>query len=276
MKYHWWSYCHCSQWFRLPVSFAQASSRNTPSRCPSYVLGCYSVSGLKEERDTKHGSVSVIQHDIFGGIDRVHYSKCFAGLVLFLKLIGFWVSDELSSVLSNILQIQSPAATPAAQDLFDSLHCRHCIHSTKSNTSWNCMFKTRTINVFQLSSTGTAHWIGRLAHETWPHSGLRFVVHHSLLPLRLQGAAHGLEQLLGLVACSQIQTLSAGGLRELGVLGMVFPRGSGFWQVCPPIWVELGFAKENIASDWNKTNRLHVRTTSTTRGFYGVAWKKTL
>lgn len=62
----------------------------------------------------------------------------------------------------------------------------------------------------------------------------------------------------------------------LGGLGMETKGFSGGAFVCHPIWVELGSKwKENIAPDWNKTNRLHVRTTSTS-GFYGVAWKKTL
>ena len=65
-------------------------------------------------------------------------------------------------------------------------------------------------------------------------------MHHSLLPLRLQGAPDGLEQLLGLVACSQIQTLSAGGLglggfgngnqEAVGVCLCMSPNLGGTWK----------------------------------------------
>ena len=231
------------------ASFAQASSRKPPSWCPSYVLGCYSVSSLGwqrrsvpvvsfdqrrtlsrlgEEHDVfcpdkikaqgkgllipKHGSVSVIQHDIFGGIYRVHEtaSVVFPGLVWYLQT---WLVSDLSVCFIQLFH--------------------------------------------------------------WPHfyrSGLLCIILYCLCVFKeLRTVWNSFLALLH-VPRSKHSALEDWGL---GGLGMETKRLWGCAYVCHPIWVELGSKwKENIASDWNKTNRLHVRTTSRS-GFYGVAWKKT-
>ena len=68
-------------------------------------------------------------------------------------------------------------------------------------------------------------------------------MYHSVHPLRLQGAPHGLEQLLGLVACTQIQPLSSGG-RGFGVGWEWKPRATGCGCMSPNLG---GTWEENIA-----------------------------